>query len=317
LHLLEVQNLHTYYITRRGVAKAVDGVSLAIDKGEVIGIAGESGCGKTTAMLSIMRLLPDSAEIRQGKIMYGDQDLLKKTEKEMRDIRWKKVAFVFQATMSAFNPLLRIGDQIVEAIEAHEDVGRHNALERVSGLFSAVGLDAARAKDYPHELSGGMKQRAMIAMALACGPELLIADEPVTALDVIIQGQIIGLLKELQRNRGLSVMIITHDLSVIAELCDKTAIMYAGKIFESGNTMSVFHEPAHPYTQALISAFPNIRNTNVSFGTPIAGYPPDLIQPPAGCRFHPRCRFAMDICGKVEPELLNYKDRLVACHLVN
>jgi len=317
--LLVVDQLKTYYKTLRGYVKAVDGISFTVDKHEAVGLAGESGCGKTTAALSILRILPFNGEIVGGRILLDSIDITKLDEEEMRTkIRWKKVSIVFQGAMNALNPVYSIGDQIVEAIRLHEpDVSRREALERAMKLLELVGVDPSRVNSYPHEFSGGMRQRAMIAMALASNPSLLIADEPATALDVIVAAQVLRLLRELKRKLGLGMILITHDLSIIAELCEKTAIMYAGKIVEYGDVITIFKNPQHPYTQGLMASFPSVRAKERVKLVSIPGSPPDLLNPPSGCRFHPRCKFAMEICRKKEPSFLDVGGgHLVACHLI-
>ena len=293
--LLDVRNLRMYYSTKRGLVKAVDNVSLQLEAGESIGLAGESGCGKSSLAYSIMQLLPPAANIVGGNIYFKGEDLLRKTPREMRDIRWKNVAIVFQGAMNALNPVYRVGDQIAEAILEHEDVTKEEAINRAKELLSLVGVDPDRVRSYPHELSGGMKQRVMIAMALACKPEFLIADEPTTALDVIVQAQVLKLIKRLQEQLGLTLMLITHDLSVVAEICDHVAVMYAGKIVEMGDIVSLYKDPKHPYTQGLIGSFPSIKGERRELVS-IPGAPPPLLNPPPGCRFHPRCPYAKDIC---------------------
>lgn len=316
--LLNVKNLVTYYKILRGYVKAVEDASFYLNEGEALGLAGESGCGKTTIALSILKILPQGGFIKGGKILFRDIDLSKLDEQEFRqNIRWKKISIVFQGAMNALNPVYKISDQIVEAITLHEpNVNKDEGVERGRKLFELVGLDPSRIENYPHEFSGGMKQRAMIAMALACNPELLIADEPGTALDVIVQAQVLKLLRELKEKLGLSMIIITHDLSIISETCDSTAIMYAGKIAEFGDVVSVFKEPLHPYTQGLMGAFPNIKAPRTRMQS-IPGSPPDLLEPPSGCRFHPRCKFAMDVCGTKEPVMKEVmKKHYVSCHLM-
>ncbi|MFB0522809.1 MAG: ABC transporter ATP-binding protein, partial [Candidatus Bathyarchaeia archaeon] len=273
---MDVQNLITYFTTRGGTVKAVDGVSLQIDKGDALGLAGESGCGKTTTALTVMRLLPSNAKVLSGKIFLNDIDLLEIDEERLRkEVRMKQLSMVFQGAMNALNPVFRVGDQIRQAILTHEDVTKGSVWERVKELFSLVGIDPDRASDYPHEFSGGMKQRAIIAMSLACNPDLVIADEPVTALDVIVQAQILELIRNLREKLGLSMIIITHDLSVIADTCNKAAIMYAGKIVERADSVTIFKKPEHPYTQGLIANFPSISGDKKAF-EPIAGSPPNL-----------------------------------------
>jgi len=317
--LLKVEGLRTYFQTMRGYVKAVDGVSFQVEKGEAMGLAGESGCGKTTTALSILKILPSNGRIIEGKILFNKTDLAKFTEDEMRDqIRWKGISLIFQGAMNALNPVQKVGDQIVEAIMLHEeDIERRDAMDRARKLFELVGINSTRVDNYPHEFSGGMRQRAMIAMALACNPEMVIADEPGTALDVIVAAQVLKLLKGLKEKLNLAMILITHDLSIIAEVCEKAAIMYAGKVVEYGDVISIFKEPLHPYTQGLIGAFPNIKETQRIKMKSIPGTPPDLLHPPTGCRFHPRCQFAMDICKKEDPELVSVgKVHSVSCHLV-
>lgn len=316
--LLDVQNLKMYYSTQRGPVRAVDQVSFQVEKAEGLGLAGESGCGKTSVALSLLKILPPNGRILGGKILLHDKDLVKFKEEKMRkEVRWKGISLVFQGAMNAFNPVYRVGDQIVEAISLHEpNVSKEEAKKRVKKLLETVGVDPSRADNYPHEFSGGMKQRAMIAMALASNPELLIADEPGTALDVIVQAQVLKLLRELKEKLQLGMILITHDLSIITETCEKLAIMYAGKIVEYGNIVSIFKEPLHPYTQGLIGAFPSIKAKKTRM-TSISGSPPNLQNPPRGCRFYPRCPYAMDICRSEEPKSIEItNDHRVACYLI-
>lgn len=317
--LIDIQGLRTYYTTLRGSVKAVDGVGLKIEKGEALGLAGESGCGKTTVALSILKILPSGGRIVDGKILYKGEDIVILPEDDFRKkIRWKGISIVFQGAMNALNPVYKVGDQIVEAILTHEpDVNKGEAKERVGKLLGMVGLDPSRADNYPHEFSGGMRQRALIAMSIACNPELLIADEPGTALDVIVQAQVLKLLRELKSKLNLAMILITHDLSIIAETCEKTAIMYGGKIVEYGDILTIFKEPLHPYTQGLLGAFPSIRASKTRMVS-IPGMPPDLLSPPPGCRFHPRCPYAMDICKEKEPTLTKVGpgEHYVACYLI-
>lgn len=332
--LLEIKNLKTYYDTRTGVVKAVDDVSLSLQKGEVIGLAGESGCGKTTTNLSVMRMIQNPGKIVGGEVLFdatsllteleieeleqrqlNPMDLLNIREEQMRRVRGNKISMIFQGAMNALNPVHRVGNQIHEVLKIHEP--NHNPTEgweRVLDILETVGIDSSRAKDYPHQLSGGMKQRALIAMALISHPEVVIADEPVTALDVIVQSQVLKATKELQKKFNLSMIMITHDLSVISEICETLAIMYAGKIVEYGPLRNVFKESLHPYTQALINAFPSITGPKKELAD-IGGSPPDLRNPPTGCRFHPRCPKVMPICSKEVPINTAVKDGYVACHL--
>jgi peptide/nickel transport system ATP-binding protein len=317
MSLLDVENLRTYYFTKRGPVKAVDGVGFQVREGQAMGLAGESGCGKTTVALSIMKILPSRGKITDGKILLKDVDIARISEKQMRKIRWKRISLVFQGAMNALDPLYSLGDQIVEAILTHESkLKRKEAASRAEELLELVGMERKRIKSYPHELSGGMRQRGLIAMALACNPELLIADEPGTALDVIVQAQVLSIIEDLRKKLNLAVILITHDLSIIADTCDRAAIMYAGKIVEYADVSDLFEEPMHPYTQGLIHAFPNIKSTKTRMNS-IPGSPPDLLDPPKGCRFHPRCTYAKTICKEQEPAVMKMrgKEHLVACHL--
>ena len=316
--LLELQDLTTFYKIRRGYVRAAENISFSVNQGEAVGLAGESGCGKTTLALSVLRILPPGGIIMGGKILFDDVDILTLNEREMREkIRWKKMSLVFQGAMNALNPVYKVGDQIVEAITTHEaDIDKSEAMERTKKLLGTVGIEPSRVDNYPHEFSGGMKQRSVIAMALACNPKLLIADEPGTALDVIVQAQILKLLIRLRQELNLSMILITHDLSIIAETCQKVAIMYAGRLVEFGDAVTIFKEPVHPYTQGLMSAFPDIAGPRTRMKS-IPGSPPDLLCPPIGCHFHPRCKYALDICRKEEPIFTcTKKNHYVACHLV-
>jgi len=314
--LLTVENLKMYYNTIRGDVKAVDDVSFTVGTRESLGLAGESGCGKTSAALCIMKLLPTNGRIVDGKITLDGTDVVKLSDEEVRQkIRWKRVSMIFQGAMNALHPTYTIGHQIAEAILTHENVGKKKALERAGKLLELVGMEASRINRYPHELSGGMKQRAVTAMALSCNPDLVIADEPTTALDVIVQAQVLRVMKELQGRLDLSWILITHDLSMIAETCTRAAIMYAGKIVEYGEVVPMFKEPLHPYTQKLITAFPSVLGPKVELSS-IHGFPPDLLKPPPGCRFHPRCQYATEICRTKEPTFVESgKGQYVACHL--
>lgn len=315
--VLQVQDLTTHYRTLRGWVRAAEGVSFEVAQGEALGLAGESGCGKSTVALSLLKILPQGGVIRKGKILFEGRDLVPLPEQEMRKVRWKGISIVFQGAMNALNPVIKVGDQIAEAIKTHEkEVSNSDVKDRVAKLLETVGIEPSRADNYPHEYSGGMRQRALIAMALAVNPTLLIGDEPGTALDVIVAAQTLKLLRELKDKLGLSMILISHDLSIIAETCEKVAIMYAGKIVEYGDTISIFKNPLHPYTQGLIKAFPSIRGPRVSL-TSIPGGPPDLLNPPSACRFHPRCPYVMDVCKRVEPVLLEHGEKLhrAACHL--
>ena len=319
MSLLEVKNLKTYFYTYRGVVKAVDDVSFELEKGEVLGLVGESGCGKSTTAYSIIKLVPPPGKIVDGHILLsngdGTIDIVKLKDSEVRrKIRWKRISMIFQGAMNALNPVYTVGRQITEAIVEHSDMSKEEALERAKELLELVGLEPDMVKRYPHELSGGQKQRVFIAMALALNPDIVICDEPTTALDVVVQAQIINLLKRLQHELKMSMIFITHDLSVISAIADKVAVMYAGKIVERGSLKEVFSEPYHPYTQGLLKSVPKIKNPEKIIWIP--GLPPDLINPPKGCRFHPRCSRAMDICREKEPPIVSIgKNRYVACWL--
>ncbi|MCJ7505427.1 ABC transporter ATP-binding protein [Candidatus Bathyarchaeota archaeon] len=314
--LLRVENLKTYYRFGNISVRAVDGVSLEIGESEAIGLAGESGCGKTTLGCSLIRLVPEPGQIVGGRIFYRDEDLLRKNEAEMRSIRGKNISMIFQAAMNSLNPVVRVGDQIAENILSHEEnVSKEEAMKRVRSMFRLMGIEESRAKNYPHEFSGGMKQRAMIAIALANNPDFIIADEPTTALDVTVQAQIIRLMKNLQRDFGMSLILITHDLSVIAETCEKVAVMYAGKIVELSSTDKIFEAPIHPYTKGLVEAIPVLERAKSKTLFTIPGFPPNLANPPTGCRFHLRCPYAQfPICKEQEPYDNIPEKWFVACH---
>jgi oligopeptide/dipeptide ABC transporter ATP-binding protein len=313
--LLEVEDLRVHFRLASGSLKAVDGVSFHVDDGEALGIAGESGCGKTTTALSLVRLLPPNARIKSGSVKLFGIDLVPKTERQLLRYRWREISMVFQGAMNALNPVIRVGDQIAEPFEIRLGQTRQASLKRAADLLELVGIPKKRASAYPHELSGGMRQRAMIAMALSCDPALVIGDEPTTALDVMVQAQILELLERLRRELGLSLMLITHDLSVIAETCDRVLIMYAGRVAEEGPVSQVFREPKHPYTRKLLAAFPSIRTSRRTLDV-IPGTIPDLRNPPPGCRFAPRCEHAMAVCSEVVPPEVRLADGVrVACHL--
>jgi oligopeptide/dipeptide ABC transporter ATP-binding protein len=312
--LLEVEDLRTYFTIESGTVRAVDGISFRLDFGEALGIAGESGCGKTTTALSLVGLLPANARIEDGSIKLYGIDLAAKSENALRRYRWREISIVFQGAMNALNPVQRIVDQITEPLTERLNLKPKAARARAAELLELVGIPRQRGNAYPHELSGGMRQRAMIAMALACDPAIVIGDEPTTALDVMVQAQILELLEGLRRRLGLSLILITHDLSVIAETCDRVMVMYAGRVAEEGPVGEVFRAPRHPYTQKLLSSFPNIQADRRTLDV-IPGAPPDLRNPPPGCRFAPRCPFVMDVCREVVPPETKFGRTRVACHL--
>ncbi len=312
--LLVVEGLTTHFSLASGTVHAVDDVSFRLDYGEALGIAGESGCGKTTTALSLVRILPSNARIEGGSVKLMGIDLVPKSDNALRRYRWREISIVFQGAMNALNPVRRVRDQIAEPIIERLGEPPKAARKRAGDLLELVGIPRQRGRAYPHELSGGMRQRAMIAMALACDPAVVIGDEPTTALDVMVQAQILELLESLRRKLGLSLILITHDLSVIAETCDRVMIMYAGRVAEEGSVEEVFRRPRHPYTQKLLSAFPNIHADRRALEV-IPGSPPDLRDPPPGCRFAPRCAFAMAICSEVVPPEVTFDGVRVACHL--
>jgi peptide/nickel transport system ATP-binding protein len=312
--LLEVEDLRAYFSLEGATVHAVDGVSFRLEQGEALGIAGESGCGKTTTALSLVRLLPPNARIESGSIRYYGIDLVPKSDNALRRYRWREISIVFQGAMNALNPVHRVRDQIAEPLRERLNVSEGAARKRAGELLELVGIPKKRGIAYPHELSGGMRQRAMIAMALACDPAIVIGDEPTTALDVMVQAHILERLEDLRRKLGLSLILITHDLSVIAETCDKVLIMYAGRVAEEGLVDEVFRRPRHPYTQKLLSSFPSIRTDRRTLDV-IPGAPPDLREPPPGCRFAPRCPMAMAVCSEVVPPEATFDGVRVACHL--
>ena len=315
-YVLEVEHLKTYYYTYKGIVKAVDDVSFKLREGESLGIAGESGCGKSTLAYSLLKLVPPPGRIAGGKIVIDGVDVTKMSETEVRGkVRWKKISMIFQGAMNALNPVYTVGYQLAEPLIYHKGYTKKEAIEEAKKYLQLVGLSPDIVNRYPHELSGGMKQRVVIAMALILQPKIVIADEPTTALDVVVQAQILNLLKKLQKELGISIILITHDLSIIAELADKVAIMYAGKIVEFGPLEKVYLEPQHPYTQALLKSIPRLRGEKSKLEW-IPGTPPDLRNPPPGCRFAPRCKFAMDICRRQEPpEVQLSSDHRVLCWL--
>ena len=311
--VLQVKDLTMHYQTRQGTVKAVDGISFELARGEVLGLVGESGCGKTSIAVTLMKLLPDNALIVKGQVLLDGQDLMTMDDTTLRKYRWRRISMIFQAAMNSLNPVHRVGDQIVEAIEAHDMAATlKEAQETVDRLFRLVGLDPRLTDRYPHEFSGGMRQRAVIAMALACQPDVIVADEPTTALDVIVQDRILRQIKEIQTDLNMSMIYITHDIAVVAEITDRIGVMYAGKLVELGSTADVFERPIHPYTKALLSVFPSIRGEKRPLAT-LGGEPPNLIDPPTGCRFHPRCPYATAICQQEEPPIVVRDGHWAAC----
>lgn len=317
MSVLSTRDLTVSYHTQAGPVPAVRGVGLEVNTGEVLGLAGESGCGKSTIVNAVLRLLPPKTEVT-GEVLLNGEDVLAMKAGRLRAVRWSAISVVFQGAMHAMNPVQRIGDQIAEAIVLHTKAGEKEAQVRAGALLEQVGLPPRRLRDYPHELSGGQKQRVMIAMALACGPDLVIADEPTTALDVMVQAQVLQLLKELQRELGLAMLFITHDLSVLVEVSDRLAIMYAGKIVEEGPAVAVFQDPRHPYTRALSGAFPQIGDRTFRMApSGLPGDPPFPGNVPSGCSFHPRCPLAFEECPTIDPDLYVAGDgRRAACLLV-
>jgi peptide/nickel transport system ATP-binding protein len=302
--LLEVDHLVMRYKTKQGYVSAVEDVSFVLHKGEALGLVGESGCGKTSIALSLLRLQADNGEIQGGEIRLGGEDLVTLSEEEMRQRRWNDISMVFQGAMNSWNPVYRVGDQIKEALDLHWPVrlSRAETRQRIGDLFALVGLPSEAQDRYPHEFSGGMRQRATIAMALSCNPQVIIADEPTTALDVIVQDQILKELKKIQAELDMSIIYISHDIAVIAEVTDRMGVMYAGKMVEFGDTSEIFSAPRHPYAWLLLSSTPSIVGPRRKLA-PLEGEPPNLLDPPSGCRFNPRCPFATDQCREEEPLL--------------
>ncbi|WP_075859524.1 ABC transporter ATP-binding protein [Carboxydothermus pertinax] len=315
--ILEVKDLKTYFYSSGKEIRAVDGVSFTLNRGEILGIVGESGSGKSVTSLSIMRLIPSPpGKIAGGEILFEGDDLLKKSEKEMRKIRGEKISMIFQDPMTSLNPVFTVEEQLLEVFRVHKKLKNNEAREKAIELLRKVGIPEAekRIKSYPHQFSGGMRQRVMIAMALALNPTLLIADEPTTALDVTIQAQIIALMKQLQKEYGTSIIMITHDLGVVAEMCQKVMVMYAGRVVEYTDVQALFKNPKHPYTIGLLNSLPKLSEEKKRL-TPIEGSPPDLGNLPPGCAFYPRCSFRKEICSRITPELQEMHDRQIACHL--
>jgi peptide/nickel transport system ATP-binding protein len=313
-NVLDVKDLTMHYMTRKGPVYAVDDVSFHVSRGEAIGLVGESGCGKTSIAISLLKLLPDNAQIHKGQILLNDVDVVPLSDKQMNKLRWKNISMVFQAAMNSMNPVYTIEDQILEAMQQHMPHLSENEMnDKIEFLFNLVGLDPAFKDQYPHQYSGGMRQRAVIAMALSCDPDIILADEPTTALDVIVQDQLLKQIRDIQRQLNMAMIYISHDIAVIAEVSERVGVMYAGKLAEMASTESIFHRPIHPYTMGLMSSFPSIAGAKTELVT-IPGEPPDLLKPPPGCRFHPRCPFATEICREQEPEFKEHgSEHYAAC----
>jgi len=317
--LLQIDNLSTHYVSARGkrVVRAVDDVSLRINSGETLGVVGESGSGKSTLALTILRLLPPAARVASGQMLFEGEDLLQKSDTEMRRVRGKRIAMILQDPMASLNPLFTIGDQVAEPIRVHEGVGRTTAWTRARELLKSVRIPSpqTRLRQHPHEMSGGMRQRIVGAIGISCEPRLLIADEPTTSLDLTIQAQYLNLLRELQRAHGLALIFITHNLGIVAKMCDQLAVMYAGRVVEQGPVRQIFKAPAHPYTRALLNSIPRMSDNNRQRLSAIDGQPPDLVALPSGCAFAPRCPSAFDRCREAPPQLALGDQRLVRCWL--
>ncbi len=316
--LVDIRNLRTHFYTEDGVVPAVDGVNLFIKRGETLGVVGESGCGKSVTSLSIMRLIPNPpGRIVEGEILFEGEDIVKKSESEMRKIRGNDISMIFQEPMTSLNPVYTIGDQIAEAVELHQGLTHKEAIDKSVEMLRLVGipLPERRVKEYPHQLSGGMRQRVMIAMALSCNPKLLIADEPTTALDVTIQAQILELMKKLKKELGMAIMLITHDLGVVAEMAERVVVMYGGKVVEEGDVVSIFKAPLHPYTEGLLKSIPRLDRADGVLHV-IEGVVPNPLHLPHGCRFNPRCPYVFDKCKESQPVLEQVAPgRFVACFI--
>lgn len=312
--ILDIQDLTIHYVVESGTVHAVENLNLSLGYGENLGFVGETGAGKTTAALGIMRLVPDPpGKVIGGKIIFEGEDLLSKSESQMRAIRGGKISMIFQDPMTSLNPVITVDKQIAEMVLLHNDVTEQQALERAVEMLEMVGIKKERARDFPHQFSGGMKQRVVIAIALACNPALLIADEPTTALDVTIQAQVLELMRELRRKINTSLIMITHDLGIVAEMCDKVAIMYAGKVVEYASTEALFNRPAHPYTEGLFNSIPDLTEDEDELKV-IKGLMPDPTDIPSGCSFHPRCPYAVETCSQEVPEMVEIEPgHFVAC----
>ena len=315
--MIKIENLNVEYMTQRGPLRAVIDAGLEVGRGETLGIVGESGAGKTTLAMALLRILPMNARITSGRVLIEDKEVTAMSEDELnRQVRWSLVSYVPQASQNALDPIYRIGDQFMETVRAHSDMGEKETLERASELLRRVGVDPSKLSSYPWELSGGQKQRIMIAMALILSPRVVILDEPTTALDTLIQAQILELFRELKEFQQLTAVFISHDISVIANVSNRVAIMYAGRVVEVGDAQKIFFRPLHPYTQGLLRSIPDLRSSQPFSYVP--GTPPDLMNPPSGCPFHPRCPIAIPVCRQLVPELLSYEaDHSVACHVAS
>lgn len=312
---LEISHLRTFFFTEAGVVKALDGISLTVEEGKTVGLVGESGSGKSVTAQSVLRIVPRPGRIVEGTIKFYGEDLTQKSEIEMRRIRGAKMAIVFQDPTTSLNPLFTVERQLTDILRLHKDVDKHQATEAALKLIEKVGIPEpkSRLEAYPHELSGGMKQRVAIARALSCEPKLLFADEPTTNLDVTIQAQVLDLLKQLQRDLGMSMVMITHDMGIVADMTERVTVLYAGKVMEDADTVTLFNHPKHPYTEALLKAVPSVAQTRPLEVIP--GNIPNLINPPTGCVFHPRCKYATEICMKLDPQWEKVSDgHFVACH---
>jgi peptide/nickel transport system ATP-binding protein len=312
LAILEIERLSVHYVTPGGVARAVDGASFAVEPGQIVGVVGESGCGKTTLARAILRVMPKSAQVAGGRILFEGEDLLTLSRRRMNARRWADIAFIPQSAMNSLDPVYRVGRQMSEVLVERGGMDRRTARGRAAELFSMVGIEAGRLDDYPHQFSGGMRQRVAFALALALRPKLVIADEPVTALDVVVQRQILDVLRGLQAELNLSVILVTHDISVVAYLCDAVVVMYAGQVVESGTCEDVLARPDHPYTMGLCNAFPDLARSRGKL-VPIEGAPPSLLDPPAGCRFAPRCPFRIERCNEPPPLAQTRRGHHAAC----
>ena len=314
--LLNIEDLSIYYITEAGETKAVNNLNLKLGKGETLGFVGETGAGKTTTALGIMRLVPNPpGKIVSGKISFDGEDILSKTEKEMQEIRGNKISMIFQDPMTSLNPVMTVGEQIGEVLALHQNLKKEELKEKTAQMLETVGIKRERINDYPHQFSGGMKQRVVIAMALACNPMLIIADEPTTALDVTIQAQVLELMIELQNKYNTSMIMITHDLGIVAEICDHVAIMYAGSVIEYGTVEKLYTDPKHPYTKGLFASIPTLDADEESLHV-IKGTPPNPVDLPTGCKFHPRCEFATERCKCEVPNMIDLDDsHCVSCFL--